>query len=183
MNLWLLGVLSWLQAVLAACLTLTPHASFQSAAIGASLALILFGILPQGIRLCSPTVLALSLVLGIILSVFIQESAPRQHSQTIMWTFFLTIYTFLQANGALPIYSILYFIPMALALPRRKAQNLLLLIFPLMSFAAGCLWSVPSKWQGLLLSLACGTMLGCVSHHKPQNFADGIALGVILSFL
>ncbi len=183
MNLWFLGALSWLQAALAVLLALMPHASLRTLASGAALALLLLGFLPQGLRLCSPFVLVPSLVLGIILSVFVRESVPQGLSPILMWTFFLMIYTFLQANGTLPVCSILYFIPIALSLPRFIARDLLLLIFPLMSFTAGCLWSVPPRWQGLLLCLACGMMLGCISHHKPQNFADGIAIGVILSFL
>ncbi len=182
MNLWLLGVLCWLQAVLATLSSLFLHTPHPTLA-GASLSLLLFGILPQGLRLCSPIVLAPALVLGIILSVFIKESLPPNLSNTFLWHIWLMIYTFLQANGTLPIYSILYFIPIAHSLPRLKATAILFSVLPLISFAAGCLWSAPAKWQGLLLSLACGMMLGCVSHHKTRNFAGGIALGVILSFL
>ncbi len=184
MNLWLLGTVVCLQSSVATAVTLLPwRTGARSFSQGAALALLLFGLLPQTLQLCSALVLAPALVLGIICSVFIRESVPKAMNAPLHWCLWLTVYTFLQAIGILPIWSLLYLVPIALALPRFKASDLLTVLPSTLSFAVGCLWSVPAKWQGMLFGVACGMMLGCIPCHKSQTLAGGIAIGVILSFL
>ena len=184
MNLWLLGSVVCLQSTVATVVPLLPlHPNVRSFSQGAALALLLFGLLPQALLLCSALVLTPALVLGIIWSVFIRESVPKSMNAPLLWCLWLMVYTFLQANGILPIWSLPYLIPIALALPGFKVSDLLLLLPSILSFALGCLWSVPAKWQGLLFGVACGMMLGCISCRKSQTLAGGIAIGVILSFL
>ena len=181
MNLWLIGALSFVQAGVASVLWrwTRPRPSLRALAAGAGVGLILFYYLPQALQLSSTMILAPSLVLGIILSVFLRQSVGNE--AVPIWCLFLSVYLFLQAKGTLPPLSLLYLTPFGIALS--SARLSMMLFLPTISFTLGCLLPLSASWQGMLLSVACGMMLECFPHHNDQISAGGIAIGVILSFI
>ncbi len=179
MGLWIKGALVLLQGGLVAAAAKLGR-RLQGLATGASLALILFVWLPEGLQLCSTMILVSALALGVILSVFLRESVGRH--RVLLWNVWLLLYSFLQAAGVVPLWSLLYLLPVGLALTEGRFPILPLLSAAL-GWAAGCTFTLPAKWQGLLLCLGCGLLSESITHHNNHNLAGGIAIGVILSFI
>lgn len=182
MNYWLTGAWALLQGMVVSVLAMLcpSHSRLRSIAAGVGVGLILFALLPEALRLGSTLILAPALVLGIILSVFLRESALPPFLNWCLWLF---VYIFLQAKGVLGPHQFFYLLPLGLAEPKPRWRHALLLLITLPAWVMGALCPLAPKWSGLLMSLACGMMLEHLTHSYHKNLAGGIAIGIILSFI